>query len=358
MKEFKVSIGLIALDGSFRLQTEKSSIALIVVPKLNLNLSVNGVNLDSHANFGDSLNYGLVYQNDSDLEIKNLTLTFRFEGDDIIDWDSLKIVQDPSAKIPQVKKQPSSGPSNIYLLTWTKDEIEGLALLKPQDQGKINFQLKTKSPPIASAKTNYHFSCQVKGNGELEELGGFTAESNSVITKMNTRLNLDTEARYYDEEYRPVGSGPLPPEVGRTTIYKVFWHLNNSYNDVQDVRVHTTLPPHVFWTGKFSVSTGDALKFDPETQEVSWQINKVSSLAGLTRPSPETSFEISVTPEKKDIGKLLVLTRETQLSAQDAYTGATINQTCELITSNLINDVGAHGQGIVVPSTLFNVKEN
>ena len=340
MKEIKVEMGYVDADSNFHSQTEKSVLLLIINPQLTLTLSVNGSEGNGIADFGQNMDYSIKYQNDSEIDIQDLAITCSLTSD-VLDWTSLV--------------DGNKGDIKDNTITWNKKKIPKLASLKKGEGGEINFKIRLKSniTPAKEGDINYSITNRVKVvSGSITDLGGnaLEVESNSIITKINTRLDLITEGRYYDDEYIKVGSGPIPPQVGQTTTYRIYWYLTNTTNEVKDVEVKTTLPKNIIWTGKTFVSAGNSLKFDPNTREVVWQINRVPPHTGQLFAGLEANFEISVTPTQEDIGLLLILTNKSESTATDTFTGSSLAKTTEIITSELLNDPQVKGKGIVISS--------
>ncbi|MFH1111778.1 MAG: hypothetical protein V1712_01770, partial [Patescibacteria group bacterium] len=195
------------------------------------------------------------------------------------------------------------------------------------------------------------FNTGVKASAE-QLIGGklqpVTTESNIIITKINTQLSIQAEGRYYTDQLIKIGSGPLPPRVGSTTTYNIFWRLANTINEASYVEVTTTLPQDVNWTGQTTVSHGQPLTYNPNTREVRWELNRLPAGAGFKFDKPEASFEVAITPVEQDADKILVLVKTTTVTAKDSFSGADLIATDKLVTTELDNDLGAQGKGVVV----------
>lgn len=336
LKEIKVQVGLVE-SGIFKLQVEKSVIILVVKPDFDLSLEINDSSQDGAIQPGGTLNYHLQYQNTGDIEMRDLVLTAELQSE-TLDFDSLQ--------------DENKGTVVDNKIIWDKNNIPNLALIKPQEGGELSFKIKIKSNLVLPDERTKDFQVvslfKIKSS-PIEELGGeFEAESNRIVTQVRTQVGLNVEGRYYSDEFLQLGSGPLPPVVGETTTYKIFWYLSNSTSDIKEVEVVTTLPSNVLWTGKSSVTAGSGLKFESETRKVIWDINMVPAGTGQLFPSLEASFEVSITPIKSDLGKILILTSQTVLEAKDGFTGQSISLVRDLVTTDLKNDVAAQDKGKVI----------
>jgi len=344
MREIEVEMGYVDADSNFHSQIEKSVLLLIINPQLTLNLMIGGSQANGTADFGQNLEYALKYQNDSEIDIKDLVVSSTLTSE-VLDWTSLI--------------DTNKGEVKDNVITWNKSKIPKLAALKKGEGGEINFKIRVKNniTPAKETDKNYSIISRAKAiSGSLVDLGGnaLEVESNGVTTKINTRLDLITEGRYYDDEYIKVGFGPVPPQVGQTTYYRIYWNITNTSNEVKEVNVKTTLPKNIIWTGKSSVSAGSNLKFDPNTREVLWEINRIPVHTGQLYAGLEASFEVSATPVQDDLGLLLILTNKTELTAKDDFTVMTIGKSTEIITSDLTNDPQVKGKGMVVSAETNN----
>jgi len=58
----------------------------------------------------------------------------------------------------------------------------------------------------------------------------------------NSEANFVSEVRYFTPEGAPLGTGPLPPKVDKRTVYRVFWKLDNSLHQLDEIKVEAILP--------------------------------------------------------------------------------------------------------------------
>jgi len=348
MREVDGTIGYVDQNGEFHKQIEKTAIILIINPKLELTLTVNDSEIDNVASFGDTLDFKINYVNNSQSEIRGLTMTAEIVSD-VLDWDTLTdenlgIVADQS-------------------IVWDQTKIKNFTSLKPGDSGELAFTMDLENN-IAVKKEddkNYTVVSNISVNSndvvDLED-SSLEIESNGLTTKINSRLDLVAEGRYYDDEYVKVGSGPLPPEVGKTTIYRIYWGLTNTTNLVNNIEVTTVLPEDVIWTGRSSVSAGNSFAFDPDSRLVTWQINKIPAHTGQLSAGLEAYFEVAVTPTADDVGQILTLTGENTVTGSDAFSSQELTQAQDIITSELSDDPRGSGKGIVISEDSTNSNSN
>ncbi|MBP9760727.1 MAG: hypothetical protein KBD15_00600 [Candidatus Magasanikbacteria bacterium] len=168
------------------------------------------------------------------------------------------------------------------------------------------------------------------------------AEQSPALT-IGTHMRINATARYYTDEGDQLGRGPLPPVVGKETKYMAIIEVHNTSSEVTDVQVQATLPAHVVWTTRTSVSYGRDVVYTPETRGILWQAPSIP---------PHTSvglyMELSLTPQQSQIGTTPVLLQNIRLSAKDPRIGETLQKTHAPIDASLPNDAQAKQQGVVV----------
>jgi len=331
-EQIAVTVELETADEEWALQQETAFDVEILKGDLLVSLIANGDTEGKPINFGDTINYSLVYQNKGDTEVQDLSITAKYEGGDLIDWDNLS--------------DDNEGEVKDNTITWTGDEIRDLRSVKPDEEGTIDWQIKLKN------KSDFGKDEAIPGEllasveitiGEVGESGsGSTVTTTTLTHELNSDLTLNAKGRYYNDDNIALGTGPLPPEVGKTTSFRIFWELQNSVHEVNNVKVKTILPDNVYWTGKSVVSAGQ-LNFNVNTREIIWTINRIP----LTVRKLEANFEVSVTPSESDANTVLTLIPETALEATDKTTDDKISLVSGAITSNLDGDPIAEGKGLV-----------
>ena len=341
MKEIKALAGLIDAAGNFSPQMEDLSLILLIYPELTLAVVINEEEEEEiTARAGEALNFQLKYKNNSDLEITDLEITAVLDSEQL-DWDALE---------DDLKGEVSEGS-----IIWKNDQLKKLESVKPGDEGEILFRIKIKESikMVVSDDKNFKIEGFFRAySASLADLGGdsLTAESEKITVKIATDLSLSCEGRYYSEEKEKLGTGPLPPEVGKTTTFRIFWYLSNTTNEAEEVQVKAALPEDVYWTGKNKYVSAGTLEFDPLTRIVTWSINRVPVGAGRFFSQLSASFEVSVTPGVVDLGLIKILTDKAAANGKDAFTETSLTSTCDSLTSELTDDIYGQGKGIVVAS--------
>jgi len=338
-QEFKIAVGLVTSGGSdFVVQEEKSISVSLVRSHLTLQLTANEVSLKSSADLGQEMAYDISFVNEGETDFSNIVLKANLIGLGF-DWSTFK---DDSL---------GSVDANSGTITWSKSSVPLLEKLAPGNRGTIHSKVRLLPNLPVDLKNKPQLLARVEASFDENTTSGLhrtVSQSNEVVTKINTNLSLFAEGRYFTDELVKLGSGPLPPKVGQTTTYVIFWRLSNTLNEVDNIEVTTVLPEGVNWTGQSTVTAGQRLTYNPNTREVRWELNRLLPNIGLTTIKPEASFEVAVTPQENDADKILVLTKVATITGHDVFSEADLVATAKILTTELDDDLAAQGKGIVV----------
>ena len=333
--DFTVQIGFLdPQTNEFSVQQEKTAATSITGQNLALNLIANGSNQDQPISFDQTLAYSIVYKNLGTEDLDDVTISATLDGD-VLDWSSLD--------------DKHGGTVEGSTIIWTKEQLAEFDLLRPLDEGSIDFTIQVKAADdINLNETNLQVTSQAKATaakiGELDAID-LVIESNEITSNINTDVELKVEGRYFTADNIPVGSGPLPPVVGQTTTFRIYWSIANSLHEVGDVTVSATLPHGVAWASKLLAKVG-SLRYNQSDQTVTWTIPSINPNEGFD--DTNAWFDVSVTPTKDQAKKLLILSGQASLTATDEVTDAAISKVGKAITSNLDDDPIGGGKGLVV----------
>lgn len=164
--------------------------------------------------------------------------------------------------------------------------------------------------------------------------------------KVASALSVEAFGRYYSPDGDQLGRGPLPPVSGETTKLWIIWHIQNTTNEVRNVRVEGTLPPNVEWTERASVTSGGAMSYDKETRRVTWIIESVPPFPDEEEPRG-ASFEVAITPTAAMAGTMPTLLQDVVIRGEDAFTGLTLHARATDVTTDLTRDIFGRGKGVV-----------
>jgi hypothetical protein len=232
-----------------------------------------------------------------------------------------------------------SANSNFIILEQTPTNPVIISNLADQEKTSLEFKIKlarrglekNQAVPI-KLKTSYN-----KGEEKLNY------EFYSPVIKINTNLNIKSDAYYYSAEGDQLGIGPLPPTVGMPTSYWVFWELNNFGNKLENFSLSATLPTSVSWNNEKSVPEGKVL-YSELGKRVVWNLSELSE----DETKYKIGFKITVTPGLEDLNKTMKLLEDVTYSATDIFTGQELTGNLPILDTNLKNDQLNSGDGKVV----------
>lgn len=348
-QKLEAQIGFQNKEDKFIAAQEKNLDIEIIEKSLIVNLLINESPDERVVNFGDTLDYSIIYQNKTsstmnDLEIEAILATTSINERTILDWNNISDKYDGDIEGQQLDPENRAG-----IITWDENKIPKLSSLEPDEGGTINFQIEIldyESLPenqITDFDIKNLIKVKVGGLEDTEE--SYEIESNKITLSVNTDINLQAYGRYYDDQGEPMGSGPIPPQAGKATTYKIYWTLSNTLHEISDVEISTILPDNVIWSDETNISAGQ-IDYNQNTDKITWQINKIP--AGLS--NLQASFFVQITPAEDDLGEILYLTDDIELKATDNETDVPINQTLSAISTDLEGDPVAEGKGIVIGS--------
>lgn len=336
------AVGRADVRGAFVSLEQSEARSVVLAGDLLLRLIVNGNPTDSAIDGTAPLRVTLGYENTSGEELKNVSLTLVTESfvngkqqtgaTGLIRWSELEDMQRAASS--------TKGQSQTLKLTTT--QVSSFAAVPAQGKGSFDWILPVKNAPTSTKEARIRLSAvahidRVGANG-----GARDVRVTPVTLAYKTDADLLARAVYATEEGAPIGFGPLPPEVGKTTGYRVVWQISKKVHELGSVVVRAKLPSIAVWTKAIQVERG-TLAYDEATREVRWTIPAL----GLDAVRTTASFDLQVTPQRADNGRFAPLVGETTFEAQDKQGNAQLLRVKPAITTDLPEDDLARGHGVV-----------
>lgn len=313
----------------------------VLASDLSLQVVANGSATDRTISPGDPVRVTLAYSNTSPDTLADVSLQFAFEsvkngnsatGTSFLQWTGLD----------DANKGTTSTKPRIQTLTYDKKSIPGLAALKPGDRGTIDITL----PTVAVTTTTKDAVIKLVATGKIGKAGDKQVPRSVSTQPISLRYRSDAvfvaSARYFTEEGAPLGSGPLPPVVGKSTTYRIFWAIDKKLHELESLSVTTTLPDNVVLASSREVGAG-TLVYTTSTRELRWTLNRLPQDVG----SSEAWFDVTLTPKSLDSGRFASLTGNATFTATDSLLQESIQQSAPALTTDLEDDDGAKGKGVV-----------
>jgi len=335
--DIKAQIGFIDENDGWQLQKEAAFTTDVLEGQLVVALILNGKTGDQSIRFGDILHYAITYRNTGSVVLEDVALAAVLDGQpdpmQMVQWNNLRDKQE--------------GLHDGNRVTWTKKQVTALGRVGPQEEGTIDFDVPVLAGTLLdSTSKDYRIASWVEATiGKIDdETANRKTQTPPFSAVFLSDSKLAAEARYFNADGMAVGSGPLPPVVGQTTTYRVYWDVANSLHDLSDLKISARLPSNVAWTGRSSVDAGD-LKFDAANEKLIWTLNWLpTSIKEL-----KINFDVTMTPTDDQTDKTPTLIDAAILEATDKQTSAPIILSDPPLSTALENDDLAAGKGKVLP---------
>ncbi|HVZ11338.1 MAG TPA: hypothetical protein VG941_02930 [Candidatus Paceibacterota bacterium] len=301
---------------------EKTTAGTVISSPL-LNVSIvanNAADYISHA--GDTLQYTVSYQNNSNYTLSGLVLSAHLEGD-MYDFSSV---------------DPRSGffDSNGHTLTWNSTVIPDFNGLRPRQGGSVVFTIKLKPALSSTASKNIfvHATAALATENVPSDVDGDSVSTQAdLITKITSQPTFSQAVYYSDASF---GShGPYPLKAGTETVLTVHWKITNPGNDLGSAKLTATLPQGAVWKSVTSVPAGlPEPTFNKNTSQIIWTLGTIPQNVGINSVPYELVFQVGVTPSTTQVGQPFVILQSPSLSGVDNFTKQTIVVPGGNLTSN------------------------
>lgn len=213
---------------------------------------------------------------------------------------------------------------NVVL--WDQRTNPELALLRPGDQGQVNFVLSSLT--LATGEIVSFRNPEIGISVDLQ--GQRLSENNvpekilsTVATKLDiiSDLTLFSRLSYFSGPFK--NTGPLPMKVEKETTFTVTWSINNTTNDITGTTVAAKLPPYARLVG-LKKPSDELLSLNPLTGEVVWNVGDIKAGVGYTAPAREVSFQIGLTPSANQVNTVPNIIGDAKISGTDRFTGTPV----------------------------------
>lgn len=332
--DIKAQAGFLGPDDSFELQKEAVFATTVLRGDLVTSLILNGKTDNQPVRFGDTLRYAVTYKNTGTATLEDITLSVSIEPSEqgkLVNWNELE--------------DRASGVRDGNKITWTKKQIPSLERIGANEEGTLDFSVPVIAAPIAGAtSTDYQVVSSLEARVQKidGDTVGRTAKTQPMVARFLSDTSFTATARYFSADNVPVGTGPLPPEVGKQTTYRVTWKIDNALHELGDLRLSAKLPANVEWTGLSTIDAGD-LKFDAASEKMLWTLNWMpTGIKTLT-----ISFDVRLTPNEGDKGRIPMLVDAAIFEALDRGANYSMLLTTPPLTTALDGDDFAAGKSRV-----------
>ena len=296
LKRFSFEAGVLDQDGKFLKQAEVEKAVKLSLPAVTVTQTVNTQQGDIAVDGRSSLKYEVTFENTGATGLSNLVLEVPFEGE----------VWDPSTLV--VKDGGAVEQGNV--IRWDGTSVPELRTLGARQKAEVGFEVRPYFEPVVEDGSDKQLSTT---STPLIRIGSAVSEGNPITAKYRAGITVGATAS--------VASGANPPEVNQETIYEVTWTLTNLYNDLSGARLVGSVPPgSEFVTGSGSVTAGEELTYNQNSNQILWNIGRVPANVGKLSPVVSATFRVRIIPPLNERGIKKTLTNNQSFSAQDTWT--------------------------------------
>lgn len=324
-KLLKIYLGKDGKEGKFVTFSEREKEISIVEPILSIAQRVDG-NQSGNVKAGDNLNYVITYKNNGNLGLRDAIITAE--------------VRSPVIDFSKMKLDKGAYDAKTGIITWKASDVPSLARIEPSGTGEVRFSIpiKQKIPVEKAEDKNYVVTSIAKIDspdiptpiGSNKVIG-----SNRLVLKVTSKVILETLGFYNDQKIR--NSGPIPMKVGKETTFVLHWKLTNVSNELNDVKVTSSLPTGIQWTRR-AYPAEEKFTYNDRTNQIVWDVGDVRPGAGIIGAAREVAFQVSITPQALQVGQMPTLLNKTVLTAKDKFTGEEITLELPLKNTQLPED--------------------
>ncbi len=312
---------------------------LIKEPFIGVALMFDGKSAEEAVSrFGKSVQGTIDWKNNLSTRITNAQIELRLSG----------------ASLDRKSITTSNGGfyrSSDDVIIWEQRGNPILSDIAVGQRGSVGFNFT----PLASVNQGQLFvnpviKAEVTIRGLRLSEAGVPEEVKTIETK-TVRISTETQfasmATHYSGAF--VNTGPIPPRVDQETTYTVTWTIRNTSNLVTNAEARATLPLYVTWTGSVHPSNAD-VTYSPITHEVIWRPGDIPAGTGLDASPRKVEFQLTITPSLSQVKTSPAILSNIRFSGTDAFTGETVSQQAEILTTALPFDPRIPKEGgLIVP---------
>ncbi len=326
VRTFKATLGFVTKENKFLFQKTVQATTAIARRAITLTQVFNNSQDTLKVNPSDKVEAKILVKNTGDIGLRDLIIKTAFSGTGI--------------NAATFESEGGFYDSRLNTISWSAASIPALKAMRPGDVAELKFRFNILDaqnlPLIKEQDKNFSIFAQTSadspdiptpiGASKVITSGRFQVMLNSVL-----RVEM---AAYYDDGRTglPVGVGPLPPQVGRETIYTVRARVKNTSNDIVDGMYRAVLPEGMRWIDNKYTTTG-TVTYDERTREIKWSLPIIAARVGTGAPAPEFSFQVGLTPSINQIGSRPVLCLGSSLDGTDTFTAARLHAVGDAVTT-------------------------
>ncbi len=309
-------------DGMYFSQNNASFTTLISSLPLLVSQELNPLRKNDIIKPGDSLTFRVRYQNNASTEVKGVNIAVSLD----------------SKAIDLASITAQGGQVNNNSILWNASSVPQLESLAPNESGELSYSIKVNNPATKDASKNLTVvsSIKIKSNEYDAYFSG-----NPVTLKISSPSGVSSALTFV--------SGQLPPQVGRSTTYKIKISLTNSSNDFGSGVMSAFIPlgPNALVSGSVTPSESTNVQFDQSTGKLLWNFGTLPANTGRFSQPKVLEFQVVFSPSSSQVGQTPTLIKTINYSAKDLFTEEDVTASTDDITTRDIQGTGSYSNGTV-----------
>jgi hypothetical protein len=312
---------LIGQDGQYSVQNTSSFVTAISSLPLLVTQSLQQANSNNVINPGDTLNFTVHYQNNASTVATGVNIQLTLDSK-AVDLSSLRV---------------QGGQVNNNTILWNASGVPQLQSLSPSQSGDLSYSVKINNPAVKDSSKNLSLvlSVQIQSNEYSSAFPG-----GQLNLKISSPSAINTVLSFV--------SGQLPPQVGKTTIYKVRLALSNSSNDFSNGSLSAFIPSGFVLSSVARAESGN-VQFDNSTNKLTWNVGSLPAYTGRFSQPRVLEFQVTLNPPSSQVNQSPTLVNTINFTANDLFTSQAVNISADDITTSDVAGTNGFGNGQVIP---------
>lgn len=308
-------------NGQYSVQNTSSFVTAVSSLPLLVAQSLEQPKANNVINPGDTLNFTVHYQNTAATVATGVNIRVTLNS--------------KAADLSSIRVQ--GGQVNNNTILWNASGVPQLQSLLPNQSGDLSFSLKINNPAVKDSSKNLSLvsDIQIQSNEYSSAFPG-----SQLTLKISSPSSINTVLSFI--------SGQLPPQVGKNTTYKVRFALTNSSNDFSNGSLSAFIPSG-FVAGSVTSAESGNVQFDSSTNKLTWNVGSLPANTGRFSQPRVLEFQVTLNPPASQVNQSPTLVNTINFTANDLFTGQTVNKSVDDITTSDVAGTNGFGNGQVVP---------
>jgi hypothetical protein len=323
-KTLRVEFLVLGDSGEYFVQASSEYSTGIALQPLSAILSLESSESGDIVKPGEFLRYKLRFQNNTEIPASGVNLLVTLDSK-ALDWSSV---------------QAEGGQASNNTILWNASGVPALETLSPAQSGEVYFVVRVNNPATKDSAKNLTVvsNAKIKSNEYQNYLPG-----NEMTVKVSSPGQLTASVEY--------ASGSLPPQVGKTTNFKIRLSLTNASNDMTDGLLTAFIPlgSNGFVSGSVKGQPDGSVQFDPSSGKLTWQVGVLPAHSGRFASPKALEFEVKLQASSAQVNDSPKLLTGLKFTAKDSFTAQSIEWTAEDIRTSDMSGQDGYTAGRVIP---------